>query len=62
MPTTLKERVEVLEKQVQELNALLRQQRATRPKDWRKTIGMSANNAEFEEIIRLGQEIRRRTR
>jgi hypothetical protein len=61
MPTTLKERVEVLEQQVQELNALLRQQSPKPAKDWRKTIGMSANNPEFEEIIRLGREIRQRT-
>jgi hypothetical protein len=61
MPTTLSERVEVLEKQVQELSSLLQQQNSKPVKDWRKTIGMSANNAEFEEIIRLGRDIGRRT-
>jgi hypothetical protein len=61
MPSTLKERVELLENQVLELTALLRRKDAKPIKDWRKTIGMSANNPEFEEIIRLGRDIRRRT-
>jgi hypothetical protein len=60
MQNTLKERVELLEHQVQELNALLREKNLKPAKDWRRTIGMSANNPEFEEIIRLGRDIRRR--
>jgi hypothetical protein len=56
MATTLKQRVERLEKQVEELC-----QAATTagPKDWRRTFGASAGNDGFDEMIRLGQAVRR---
>lgn len=65
MSTTLKERVEVLEKQVEELTALVRRQAGDpvrREKDWRRTIGTAADDPGFDEMIDLGREIRRKTK
>jgi hypothetical protein len=62
MPNTLKERVELLETQVHQLSKIVGAGKSARgPKDWRKTIGMSANDPEFDEMIRLGAEIRRKS-
>jgi hypothetical protein len=65
MPAALKERVEVLEEQVKQLTALVRVQpkSATGPAatDWQSTLGASAGNADFDEIVRLGADIRRKT-
>lgn len=54
--TPLQIRVERLEEAVAELEGM----RAGKPgrKDWRATFGMSRNDAEFEEIVRLGREYR----
>jgi hypothetical protein len=65
MSTTLKERVEVLEKQVEELAALVRRQaggQVPRAKDWRRTIGTAADDPGFDEMVELGREIRRKTK
>jgi len=53
MPPTLKERVEALERQMQELTSP-----PARKKDWRKTFGMSANDPVFDEMIELGRKYR----
>jgi hypothetical protein len=53
MPPTLKERVEALERQMQELTSP-----PARKKDWRKTIGMSANDPVFDEMVELGRQYR----
>ena len=53
MPLTLKERVEALERQMQELTSP-----PARKKDWRKTFGNSANDPGFDEMIELGRKAR----
>jgi hypothetical protein len=67
MAATLKERVEELEKRLEELTAQVRQQGgqslaspAERVKDWRRTIGTAAGDPGFDEMIELGREIRRK--
>ena len=54
--TLLEARVEALERQITELR-----NRITiggRTKDWRRTIGMFADDPVFDEIVRLGREWR----
>ena len=53
---TLEERVAVLEKELSELKKALFEKKVE--KDWRKTVGMSANDPGFDEMIRLGREYR----
>ena len=52
----LEERVSTLEKKFSEFERLQKQPR--REKDWRRTVGMFANDPFFEEVIRLGREYR----
>ena len=56
--TSLKERVEQLEKKVATL--LAEAGRSDQEKDWQSTFGMSENDPGFEEMIRLGSEYRKR--
>ena len=56
MPTTLKERVEILEQQVQALTEARPQ--TGRHKDWRRTFAASARDAGFDEMIALGRAVR----
>ncbi len=56
MRANLEERVAVLEKELTDLKHTL--QRTRVEKDWRKTSSMSANDPGFEEMIRLGREMR----
>jgi hypothetical protein len=56
MNTTIEERVAMLEKELTKLKQLIQGARVA--KDWRKTFGMSANDPGFDEMIRLGREIR----
>ena len=51
-----KERVAILEKELTRLKHIIQGTRVE--KDWRKTFGMSANDPGFDEMIRLGREIR----
>ena len=54
--TLLEARVEAIERRVTDLR-----NRITiggRTKDWRRTIGMFANDPVFDEIVRLGREWR----
>jgi len=53
MPATLKERVEILERRIDELSA-----DPARAKDWRRTFGMSADDPGFDEMIELGRKAR----
>ena len=55
MVQTLEERMEKLEKKVEELIA----QRSTNKKDWQRTFGLSRNDKGFDEMVRLGQEYRK---
>jgi hypothetical protein len=54
--TSLAQRVEALERELLGIKALLGKPSAE--KDWRRTFGMSKDDAEFEEMVRLGREIR----
>ena len=56
MSTTIEERVAILEKELIRVKQII--QGAHVEKDWRKTFGMSANDSGFDEMIRLGREIR----
>jgi hypothetical protein len=56
MSTSLKDRVERLEHQVRALVKAF--DRSPRQRDWRTTYGASAGDEGFEEMIRLGREIR----
>lgn len=56
MSTTIEERVAIIEKELIRLKQIIRG--AGVEKDWRKTFGMSANDPGFDEMIRLGREIR----
>jgi hypothetical protein len=52
MSQTLETRVAQLEKEVAELS------KAVKKKDWRRTVGIFKNDADFEEAARLGREYR----
>ena len=56
MSTTIEERVAILEKELIRLKQIIQGTRVE--PDWRKTFGMSANDPGFDEMIRLGREIR----
>jgi hypothetical protein len=56
MSTTIEERVAILEKELIRLKQII--QGTHVEQDWRKTFGMSANDPGFDEMIRLGREIR----
>jgi len=56
MPGTLETRVEALEHEVSGMKAMLGGGQLV--KDWRTTFGMSRNDPDFEELVRLGREIR----
>ena len=60
MSTTLETRVEALEQDVTGIKAMLGTRQ--RLKDWRTTFGMSRNDPGFEELVRLGREIRNQHR
>ena len=57
MSPTIEERVAILEKELTDLKQLIQSTRVE--KDWRKTFGLSANDLGFDEMIRLGREIRK---
>ena len=54
MVQTLEQRMERLEKKVEELVA----QKAADKKDWQRTFGLSRHDEGFNEMVRLGQEYR----
>jgi hypothetical protein len=56
MSTTIEERVAILERELTNLKQII--QGTYVEKDWQKTFGMSANDPGFDEMIRLGREIR----
>jgi hypothetical protein len=61
MPKHIEARVEELERKVDDLTRQIGP--LTKPvKDWRRTVGMSAGDPEFEEITRLGREDRKSQR
>ena len=56
MSATLETRVEALEHEVTGIKAMLEGRRPV--KDWRVTFGMSRDDPAFDELVRLGREIR----
>ena len=60
MSNELEQRVATLEREVQELKAIVAKRNGE--KDWQSTIGMFADDPEFEEIVRLGREYREEER
>jgi len=56
----LERRLEDLERDVLVLKDALRP--AEQRHDWRRTVGVFADDPEFEEIVRLGAEYRRQQR
>ena len=59
---TLEERVQTLENTLQKVQEQLAQQPSDRKRGWRWFVGIDANNPQFEEAVRLGQEWRYRDR
>ena len=62
MSKELEERVAKLVREVQALKELVAQDNETSKKDWQSTFGMFANDPGFEEVVRLGREIRQQER
>ena len=60
MSAELEQRVTTLENELSEVLQMLGKRRPQ--KDWRKTVGMSKEDPGFEEMIRLGKEIREQER
>ena len=63
MNSPIENRLEALEKKVADLARLVTSDRTAKPdQDWRRTVGMSANDPGFDEMIRLGKEYRQAQR
>ena len=60
MSTNLEERVATLEKQLIDLKKIVQGKPVER--NWQKTVGMSANDPGFQEMLRLGREYREHDR
>ena len=60
MQATLDERVDALERQVRALTEIVAGQKPAR--DWRSTIGWARDDEGFDEMVRLGEEIRQKDR
>lgn len=56
MSTNLEQRIASLESDMCVVKRRLAE--TLRPKDWRRTVGMSKDDPDFEEMIALGREIR----
>jgi hypothetical protein len=55
MPSSLEERVAVLEQEFSEFKA---RQGAQREKDWRRTVGMFTDNPEMKELFAEAMKLR----
>ena len=62
MSETIEKRLERVEAELAELKRRVELSDQPRAKDWRRTVGMSANDPEFEEMVRLGREYRKAQR
>jgi hypothetical protein len=56
----LKKRVVALEEDVAKIKRRLSPRKRRRTKDWRKVVGLFADDPEFDEMVRLGREYRRK--
>jgi hypothetical protein len=61
MQTVLDERVDALERQVRALTEMVTG-KAPAKKDWRSTFGSARGDEGFDEMVRLGAEIRQKDR
>jgi hypothetical protein len=59
MQATLDERVDALERQVGALSEIVKKKSA---QDWRSAFGAFRDDEGFEEMVRLGEEIRQKDR
>jgi hypothetical protein len=62
MSEKIEKRLERVEAELAALKKRLETGDIPRAKDWRRTFGTSANDPEFDEIVRLGQEYRKAQR
>ena len=62
MSDTVETRLERVEAELADLKRRVELSDRPRAKDWRRTVGMSANDPEFEEMVRLGREYRKAQR
>lgn len=62
MSETIEKRLERVEAELADLKRRVEASAVPLQKDWRKTVGMSANDPEFDEMIRLGREYRKSQR
>jgi hypothetical protein len=60
MQATLDDRVDALERQVSTLTEIVKGKEAAR--DWRSTFGAFRDDEGFDEMVRLGEEIRQKDR
>ena len=60
MQATLDERVDALEHQVRALSEIVKKKESAR--DWRSTFGTFRDDEGFDEMVRLGEEIRQKDR
>ncbi len=60
MQETLQDRVEALEQQAPALTEIVKGKKAA--KDWRTTIGSARDDEGYDEMVRLGAEIRQKDR
>ena len=60
MQETLDERVDALERQVRELTEIVAGKKPAR--DWRSTFGIFRDDEGYDEMVRLGEEIRQKDR
>ena len=55
---TLERRVERLENKLQEVESRLTEQTPPKKRGWRWFVGINADDPDFEEVVRIGQEWR----
>ena len=60
MQETLQDRVNALELQMRALTEIVKGKKAA--KGWRSTIGWARDDEGFDEMVRLGEEARRKDR
>lgn len=53
---TLRERMELLESKLQQMQEQLAQQPSVKKQGWRWFVGIYADSPDFEEVVRIGQE------
>ena len=62
MSEAIEKRLERVEAELADLKRRVEAGAVARQKDWPRTVGMSANDPEFDEMLRLGREYRKAQR